>query len=243
MNSSYLALDYSKKTSGNPNAYSVSAYIQNPKQMAVKAISFVNNIYLINDYTYRLPVDVGSGTVYVSLTKGNYTATTLAVELAAKLTALGVGTFTVSYTSASNKFTFVGPVPWYFEFQDSEANQTIYQLLGFNKQQYDMSTVPYTIISPQQIRLTPTKWIDFCSIALARVLKNQNTQGNTFYRLYINDQSYGAEVAFYEHYRRLFDIVKNITIGSVDLELRDDQGRLCLFEENADISVLLEFFC
>ena len=217
-------------------------YIQNPKHFAVKAISLVNNIYLINDYTYRMPVDVGAGTVYVSLTKGNYSASALAAELQSKLTALGVGTFTVNYTSATNKFTFIAPVPWYIEWGDSELNQTLYEMLGFDKIQYDGSTIPYTIVSPYQANLTPVKFIDFCSNALGKVVKNQNMNGNAFYRLYVSNYVYGAEIVYDEKYRRVFDCVKNATFAELDLELRDDKGRPLLFEANAPVSVLIEFF-
>lgn len=244
MNSQLVSVDFSKKIRGTVNSFSVPVAIQNAKQMAVKAVSLVNNVYLINSYTNRIPVDVGSGTVYATLVQGNYTANALATEMASKLTALGVGTFTVSYSSTTNKFSFVGPVPWYLEWGQSETNQSLWQMLGFEKIQYDMSSPPYTIVSPQQIRLTPIKWIDFCSMNLARVLKNQGgLQGSAFYRLYVNDYQYGQEIAFYEHYRRMFDVIKNNTLGEIDIEMRDDQGRPTIFEPNADVSVLLEFFC
>lgn len=68
------------------------------------------NIVNINEYTKTAIIDDSTDLYEVILTEGQYNETQLAVEVKSKLDALGLGSWSISYDNATNKYTMQAPL-------------------------------------------------------------------------------------------------------------------------------------
>jgi hypothetical protein len=93
--------------------------------------------YLINDYFQTLYVSISGTTAPITLTTGDYTATTLASHIQDKLNAYSSNNFSVAYDSVKDNFRFRSKVAFSLVF-DGVSNP-LHSLLGFKQDTYTSS--------------------------------------------------------------------------------------------------------
>lgn len=96
--------------------------------------------YLINDNFKDLYITISGTTTKVTLTIGDYTATTLASHIQDKLNDLSNNNFSVSYDSVKDNFLFRSKVAFSLAF-DGVSNP-LSSLLGFKQTTYTSSILP-----------------------------------------------------------------------------------------------------
>lgn len=90
--------------------------------------------YLINDNFKSLHVTLDGATTEITLTVGDYTASSLASHIEAKLNQLSSNNFSVSYDSIKDNFRFRSKVAFSLVFNN--VTNPLNSLLGFNQQTY-----------------------------------------------------------------------------------------------------------
>lgn len=119
--------------------------------------------YIINDYFKTLYVTMSGTTTPITLTTGDYTATTLASHIQDKLNAYSESNFSVAYDSVKDNFIFGSKVEFSLVF-DGITNP-LNSLLGFKKTTYQSSLLsdmhPYhnVIQSPYRKNFDYNKYI------------------------------------------------------------------------------------
>lgn len=85
--------------------HDVKGGIQNAKMLTLRTYNIWDSSYVVNSNNNTMSFSDGLTNV-ITLTQGNYTGTTLATELQTQLNnGVSLATFTVTYTSSTNKFT------------------------------------------------------------------------------------------------------------------------------------------
>ncbi len=74
-------------------------------QMRSKTWRSNTNWNIVEGFNDHIDFDEGAGELNATLTPGNYTAATLATEIKTQLEAAGADTYTITYSTSTNKFT------------------------------------------------------------------------------------------------------------------------------------------
>jgi hypothetical protein len=199
--------------------YQLDKPLYNVKSYKVKNITIPLNTYNIdsrNNRFYFIDDADQSQTYTVILTEQQYTASQLATELKSKMDAVSAYTFTVTFNSQTNKFTFACSgtflfVP-YFE-------KDIYYELGLTSA--DMGTFQSTI--------TPSNVIDLSGVKVVSVVCSSFTtnykQGN--YNIIASasvTEKTGDIVTFTDNSNDYININEN-SISQLQFILLDERGR------------------
>jgi hypothetical protein len=120
-----------------PNRYEIKLSNEVTDVMTARLISadIPLSMYMVNKYFDKLYV-VYDGTPYtVALDHGDYTETAFATMVTTRLNAIiGSNTFTVSYNTATDNFTFAAAAVFSLDFGSS--SNSLGAMLGFAKEQY-----------------------------------------------------------------------------------------------------------
>lgn len=116
--------------------------------------------YTINMYFNTLWVKIGAGNeVTVALDQGNYNASALATMIQTKLNNASLGvTFTITYNSTLDKFTFAGTGAFALNF--AGKTNGLHYLLGFKPTNY--TSTANQIIAPYRCNLNYNNYIVMC---------------------------------------------------------------------------------
>ena len=166
-------------------------------------------------------------TYTATLTKGNYTGTTLAAEIATQMTAVtGNGyTYTASFDTSTLKLDISAGLPDVFKIV--EANDT----LGYNVGTSFVSSK----IGDLPVRLDGTQYIDIVS-NLQTLNLTSSGRTNVLARIQ-NVVNYGG-ILFYQNQNDADSTqISNGALDRFELQLRDDRGRLLELPANSHFSL------
>lgn len=123
------------------NAYFSVLHCEVPNSFYV--VNYTCNIFVLEGIAYTIPV-------------GNYNATTIITQLLAQIPA----TFSISYSSITNKFTFTN-ITSDFTINASSPLSTINKVLGLGN--IDITSTSLTLICPYVVNFLPLPRINFRS--------------------------------------------------------------------------------
>ena len=230
MKSSIIILDSSQRNtalypSNNKWTYNSPKQYINPKKVELISAIIANSQYVINSNNYQFNLTY-SGTLYTAtLTKQNYTASTLATSLATALNGLSVPstTFTVSTNTDTLTFTITSTNAVVYNFS---KNTTLSQLLGFpitdsssnssitSTNCYTVNTTRYYKVYIKELR--PDFDTNISNSFNFIILNNVNS-GEYLYLTDINNVNNSHEI----------DLKMNLS--SLNIEIRDEWDQLCDF--------------
>lgn len=146
----------------NPNDYyfAFDDDINDVASAKLVSIDVPLSTYTTNLHFNTLWVVVGAGNeVAVSLDHGKYTAESLATMIQNKLNSAGIGaTFTVTFSTILEKFTFSASLPFTFNF--AQKTNSLHSLLGFKPQNY--TSTNNLIEAPFKCNLEFNNYIVMC---------------------------------------------------------------------------------
>ena len=123
------------------------------KEYILHSLSFVNDVYNINQYNNILPYQEGATYTAIELTQQYASGNELAADIQNKINAVSVGTASVTYNDNTGKFTITNTTNFHLKFGDVTTN-TCYNILGFNQSNTTDGT---SVISTNIADLTPFK--------------------------------------------------------------------------------------
>lgn len=153
-----LAIDSKSRNKNlfrNPNSYEVRLTNEITDVMSVKLINadIPLSMHMINTYFNNLTVVIGSTSYDITLIHGSYDESTLPSMIEEKLNEAtnGIATWTISYSSTKDGFTFASSVAFKLVFGTKE--NSLDALLGFDKKEYSsvntgIGNRPHVIASP-----------------------------------------------------------------------------------------------
>jgi hypothetical protein len=172
-------------------------------------------------------------TLTATLEPGNYTGTTLAVELKRVLDLAGDHTYSVSYNSSTNKLSITTTLPNVFGFRFSNTFQSSAHILGFPDLDSDNLS---GFISSNPVRLDGNLYFDLVSN-----LGSNNMASSGRYsilaRIAVNVPT-GA-IIFYDNQNNEDDSYINNDLNQIALRLYDDRGNLLQLDQSSHISYTL----
>lgn len=175
-----LEIDANERTSGTQNhpIFVLQKELYDVVGMKAIEIEFPFSYYVINstNNTFTLTEPTGTNTpITITLTPGNYTSTTLATELANELTnSSGVGIYTVTYDSSTQKFTVMSTIPENFVLtfggptDNGATNPRLW--LGFNAGAN--TATAGTLVAPNVAQISGPNYLYLCSNNLG-ILNNE----------------------------------------------------------------------
>lgn len=144
-----------------------------------------DNLFTVNSANNALRINPGSGATTISLTAGRYTGSQLATELETRLDAAGGGnTYTVSYDSATAKFTILNDTgnssALTLSFDD--ALTTSEDLLGFNATASSVAVGSSTVGNDTATSAGATLMTNVYNSTVGTTIFNVTSSNNTIYR-------------------------------------------------------------
>lgn len=121
------------------------------------------SFYNINIYNNILVIQIISTLYTLTLTRGNYNATSLITEIQTQLTANGITDLTLSISSTTGLLTFTKTTG---SFSIRTSGSTIYEVLGFVVGT-NYNSVSSKIIAPYPLNLLGTLRLRICSYELS----------------------------------------------------------------------------
>lgn len=117
--------------------------------------------YQIDQTNNKIDIDEGSGELTATLTSGIYTPTDLAVEIKTQLDAVGVKTYTVTFSRTTRYFTIAADAGTYEILISTGTNALTapYDLLGFTGAADLTGVITYTSDSPSGSEYKPQFWL------------------------------------------------------------------------------------
>lgn len=215
---SSVYFDFKGLLTDDPDVKSVSVSVQN----AQLPYSFYN----INVYNNLLRIGLDANPpVVLTLTRGNYNATTLITEIQARLTAAGITSITLTISNITGLLTFTrssGNFTLYF------SGSTCFRVLGFDP------TINYTsttsvLIAPYPLNLLGTLKLRIASYALPVNTIDSTVEGNlnVLATIPINAGNFG--LIMYENTNNIQSQLNTRLLDGFDMEIIDDDNNLINF--------------
>jgi hypothetical protein len=213
--------------------YKISNFVNKPKRFYVDSVQMYNSQYTINSFNRVLNwTDTNGNAKTSTLTMGFYNATDLATHIQTVMNTdntTGTGTFTVSFSRLTGKYTLINSVGnWGLPFNSRRTtNNATAIMLGFGLRDL---TGASTYTSDFMISLSSK----FFLVRLNLFSKNTYTRkGVNSMAVYVpNDVSYGDMINYKPQFNRWIDIDYLPDLQQMKFEVRDDKNNLA--ELNAD---------
>ena len=192
-------------------------------------VSFYNINYTNNLLSYTMG---GGGTQTLTLTKGNYFATTLIAELKTQFLAAGF-IVAITYDRASGKFTFSASGSFTF----LASGSTIFGVLGFGLTT-DYSSSSNYLTAPYPVSFLSIKKLRFASNALATQSVGSYTGGSSslFGTIPVNAGPFG--LVLYDNVSGRKSFLRNKKVDEIDIQVYDENNRFINFN-NTDWAITL----
>lgn len=203
----------------NPDIQAVYISVQNAQ--------FPYSFYNINVYNNVLVVsDDGNPPVTLTLTRGNYNATTLIAELLLQLSNAGINHITITISSITGLLTFTCQNNHTLEL--FSAGSTLLRVLGFNPA-LNYTSVASVIVAPYPLNLLGTLKMRVASYDLPVSSIDSSVGGNLniLATIPINAGNFG--LIMYENTNNIQNSLDIRTLDGFDLEIIDDDGNYINF--------------
>jgi len=167
--------------------------------------------YTINEFNNVLTTGLGS----ITITSGNYNATSLRSELNTRLLAIGITGMAVTINSSTGKLVFTATIP--FTFLSSPAMD----ILGFDNQTY--TSVANVINAPYPLNLLGIQQLRINSSALACYNSNSTTMGESNLVGVVQSTAPPFGMILYAN-QTSYGILKTKNISIIDIQILDENG-------------------
>lgn len=187
---------------------------------SVDQFTMPNSRYVIHTYNKFLYVQQnGGGTQIATLTEGNYTATTLATEMKTRLDALGINTFTITYSSTTQKYTIsVGVLPNVVQFVAGSYNP--YSVIGLDLNVHKSAV--NNLVFSSQVNLAGTQFIDIVCTSIPNPNIKSGTSYPLLWRVPCNVPI--GSLIYWEDYSNRNVKVSPYQLDNLSITILDDEG-------------------
>lgn len=239
-NSMYIDAKDRTVSTDNPNNFkNPLTNIFNIKGFAVKKIALTYNVYNVQSANGNFYIDYNSGgSTLISLTPGNYNATTLATELQTKLQVVNAS-FAVSYNSTTGKYTITATNPFQFLLSGYPRPAALLGLPASNQ------IAATSLISSYPINILFTHYFDICSDLLLEYGYASHSSSNQtqkiLKRVYVNDVADFSNINIIYYEPRIIPYHSNKQIPIVDIRIYDEYG-IALDLNNQNINIQLDLY-
>jgi len=167
--------------------------------------------YTINEFNNVLTTGLGN----ITITAGNYNASSLRTELTTKLIAIGITGMVVTINSLTGRLIFTASIP--FSFLPSIA----LDILGFDNTTY--TSVGNVITAPYLLNLLGIQQLRINSTALASYNSNSTTMGESNLVGVIQSTAPPFGMILYAN-QTSYSVLKNKNISLIDIQILDENG-------------------
>jgi hypothetical protein len=192
-------------------------------------VSFYNINYTCNILKYSV---AGGAIQTLTVDLGNYTTSSLIVELKAKFLAAG-HTFSITLARPTGKLTFTGTQAFAFYFSGS----TLFDVLGFGATS-DYASTSLVLVAPYPLSLLGIKKLQFSSNALAT--NSLGSFGSASISLFgtvpVNAPAYG--LIQFDNTSGRKSLLRSKIVDEIDIQILDENNRYVNFN-NAEWSITL----
>lgn len=182
--------------------------------------------FTFNEYNDILTTGLGN----ISITRGNYNASSLRTELATRLIAIGITGMVVTINSSTGRLTFTASIP--FTFLPSSSFDT----LGFDDVTY--TSVGNVINAPYLLNLLGIQQLRINSSALACSNSNSTTMGESNLIGVVQSTAPPFGMILYSN-QTSYSVLKSKTISLLDIQILDENGNYVDFN-NVDWTISLQ---
>ncbi len=194
--------------------------------ISVQNAQFPYSFYNVNIYNNLLRIAVNANpAVVLTLTRGNYNATTLITEIQTQLTAAGITDITIVISSITGLLTFTKATGNFTLFS---SGSTCFKILGF-KPTLDYTSTGGILIAPYPLNLLGTLKLRIASYSLPISSLDSSVDGNLniLASIPINAGNFG--LIMYENTNNIQSTLNLTILDNFDLEILDDDGNLVNF--------------
>lgn len=182
--------------------------------------------YTINEYNDVLATGLGN----VSITRGNYNASTLRTELQTRLIAVGITGMVVTINSSTGRLVFTASIP--FSFLPSSS----FDILGFDNTTY--TSVANVINAPYLLNLLGIQQLRISSNALACSNSNSTQMGESNLIAVIQSTAPPFGMILYAN-QTSYSVLRSKNISLIDIQILDEDGNFVDFN-NIDWTISLQ---
>lgn len=177
------------------------------------------SFYVFNEFNNKFTFTQGALTATITITKGNYTATSLITEMVARLIAIGflVPVLTISSStgkltlSSSTNFTLIAGV-----------NSTSFDILGLISTA-NTASVSLAVIFPFPLNLLGAQELRISSVALQTYNYNSSTLGESNLIGVIQNNAAPFGLIMYLN-TNSYSVLRNKLISQIDIQITDENN-------------------
>lgn len=184
--------------------------------------------YTINEYNNVLVTDAG----VVTITRGNYTASTLRAVLKTELLILGITGMVVTINSSTGRLVFTASIP--FTFTGGSA----FDILGFVPNIVYLSDENNIITAPYLLNLLGIQQLRINSSALACSNSNSTQMGESNLIGVIQSTAPPFGMILYAN-QTSYSVLKSKNVSIIDIQILDEDGNFVDFN-NVDWTISLQ---
>lgn len=182
--------------------------------------------YTINEFNNVLATGLGN----VTITRGNYSASTLRTELSTRLIAVGITGMVVTISSSTGRLVFTASIP--FSFLPSIAMD----ILGFENTTY--TSVANIITAPYLLNLLGIQQLRINSNALASYNSDSTNMGESNLIGVIQSTAPPFGMILYAN-QTSYSVLRGKSISLIDIQILDENGFYLDFN-NVDWTISLQ---
>jgi hypothetical protein len=194
--------------------------------ISIQNAQFPFSFYNINVYNNLLRISVNaSPAVVLTLTRGNYNATTLITEIQAQLTAAAITDIIITISSITGLLTFTKASG---NFTIFSSGSTCFKVIGFNPS-LDYTSTASVLIAAYPLNLLGTLKLRIASYSLPISSLDSSVDGNLniLASIPINAGNFG--LIMYENTNNIQSTLDLKVLDNFDLEILDDDGNFVNF--------------
>jgi len=182
--------------------------------------------FTVNEYNNVLATGLGN----VTITRGNYNASTLRTELQTRLLAVGITGMVVTINSSTGRLVFTASIP--FSFLPSIA----LDILGFDNTTY--TSVGNVINAPYLLNLLGIQQLRINSNALACSNSNSTQMGESNIIGVIQSTAPPFGMILYAN-QTSYSVLRSKSVSLIDIQILDENGNFVDFN-NVDWTLTLQ---
>ena len=182
--------------------------------------------FTVNEYNNVLVTNLG----IVTITSGNYTASTLRTELTTQLIAIGITGMVVTISPTTGRLTFTASAP--FTFIPSPA----FDILGFDYVNY--TSVANIITAPYLLNLLGIQQLRINSSALACSNSNSTQMGESNLIGVVQSTAPPYGMILYAN-QTSYSVLRNKNISLIDIQILDENSNYVDFN-NIDWTITIQ---
>jgi hypothetical protein len=182
--------------------------------------------FTINEYNNILTTGLGN----ITITKGNYNASTLRAELATRLIAVGITGMVVTINASTGRLVFTASIP--FTFLSCSA----FDILGFDNTTY--TSVANIINAPYLLNLLGIQQLRINSSALACSNSNSTQMGESNLIGVVQSTAPPFGMILYAN-QTSYSVLRSKNISLIDIQVLDENSNYVDFN-NVDWTITLQ---